>query len=127
MSEIRDHDHDLPWATNLGRMAVHSPHRLESVTLDGEAWGVQTQTEFDDPVYSVAVDLPPGTTRTVVLELRSAVPAWPYRLTVLPQPTANPDTMTVRIDGASDLGPAPQLSGPLGPVVELGPNDNPAR
>ncbi len=49
-----------PWGTNRHLMAVHSPHRLESVTLDGEAWGVEIQTEFDGPVYSVPVDLPPG-------------------------------------------------------------------
>nr|WP_283250917.1 DUF4012 domain-containing protein [Rhabdothermincola salaria] len=111
---------DLPFGTNRQVVTLHSPHRLDTVTVDGRPGGVQAQTEFGQPVYSTTVDVGPGATRTVVFELSGVVPSWPYRLEVLPQPTANPDQLTVRIEGAPDLGAAPQFEGPLGPPFSIG-------
>ncbi len=109
----------LPFGTNRQVVTLHTPHVLDAVTVDGLPRGVQAQTEFGGPVYSATVDVGPGATRTVVFELSGVVPAWPYRLQIVPQPTANPDQMTVSVDGAPKMGPAPQFRGELGPVVRL--------
>jgi hypothetical protein len=104
---------DLPLGTNRHLLTVHSPHRLESATLDGQTVGVQTQSEFGGPVYSVRADLAPGQTRTVVMELQGGAPAWPYALQLIPQATANPDAVSVTITRPDQAEPAAQLSGPL--------------
>lgn len=96
----------LPFGTNRHLLTLHTGLGLQGVALDGEPTGTQTQTEFGGPVYSVVVDLPPGATRTLTFDLRGPVPTWPYRLQIVPQATANPDTATVTIDGqASPSGP----------------------
>ena len=109
-----------PPGTNPHLLTVHTPLALDSVTIDGVRTGSTREREFDGPVYSVFVEIPPGSTRTVTMELSGAVPSWPYRLEILPQATANPDRMTVWVNGADGLGPAPQFSGNLGPTLQLG-------
>ena len=111
-----------PSGTNRNRVTLYTPHQLTSATVDGETTGASREREFDGPVYAVEVEIPPLSTRTVVMELQGVVPAWPYSLEILTQPTANPDQMTIRVDGAPGFGPSPQFSGPLGPPVRL-PDD----
>ncbi|MCU0312369.1 MAG: DUF4012 domain-containing protein [Acidimicrobiales bacterium] len=110
---------DLPTGTNRTMVTVHSPHRLEVVTLDGEAVPVQTQREFGQPVYSVVVELAPGATRSLEFRLAGALPGEsPYRLQVLPQATANPDQLSVRIAPTGSTTPTGEFRGPLrGPVL----------
>lgn len=113
----------LPPGTNRTMVTVHSPHRLESVTLDGQPTPVQTQREFGQPVYSVVVDLPAGATRTLEYRLAGAAPQdGPYHLQILAQAMANPDQMSVRIGTETAPRTTPQFSGVLRvPVLVVGP------
>ena len=81
------------------------------MSIDGEPIGSATQGEFGGPVYSIVVEVPPGSSRTVVFDLHGAVPGWPYALQVRPQAMAHPDQTTVRVEGAPGLEAAPQFRG----------------
>jgi hypothetical protein len=109
----------FPRGTNLTMVTVHSPHRLESVTLDGAPVPVQVQREFGAPVYSVVAELPAGESRELEFRLvGDGGPYVPYQLQVLSQPTANPDTMSVRIGEPGRPPAEPQFQGPLlGPLL----------
>ena len=113
-------DVGLPTGTNRTMVTIHSPHALDAVRLDGQPVPVETQTEFGGPVYSVVVDLGPGQSRVLDYTLSSrSWSAWPYRLQVLSQPTANPDLMAVILTTPGST-PTPPLRTPLvGPVLVL--------
>jgi hypothetical protein len=93
-----------PTGTNLHLLALYTPHQLARSTLAGTPIGVQRQRQFDLHVYSFLVELPPESSRTLVIELQGMVaPGAPYLLDVLPQATANPDTLTLTVgDGSAD-------------------------
>lgn len=109
----------LPSGTNRSLVTLHTPHELESATLDGGPVGVQRQREFDMPVYSAVVDLGPGESRQLVFELKGTSPGWPYRLVLIPQATANPDQLTVRIGRPGQEIVVPRVTGPLVATEEL--------
>ncbi|HEY6533986.1 MAG TPA: DUF4012 domain-containing protein [Acidimicrobiales bacterium] len=111
----------LPSGTSQNILALYDPHQLDSVSVDGTTIGWSVETEFGGPVYSVAVEVPPGESRTVVFDLHGTVPAWPYRLRVLSQPMAEPDRLTVRVQGSPGLGPEPQFAGSVRGTVDVGP------
>jgi hypothetical protein len=87
----------LPNGTSRTLVTVYSPHHLESVTINGQTTGAQTQTEFGGPVYGVVAEIPPGSTVVVDLEFTGTIPETPYRLQVTPQATANPDHLLVKV------------------------------
>src|SRR5699024_6181911 len=88
----------LPTGTNLHLLTLYTPHGLSRATLDGAPVGARTQDEFGVHTYGVPGELAPMSTRTLVLELEGFTqPGQPYRLDVIPQPTANPDQLTLRI------------------------------
>ena len=88
----------LPAGTNRDLLAVYSHLRLDDVTVDGRSAARASQEELGARVYSTSVDIPPGGTVRVVWKFSGSVrPRQPYRLTVLPQPLATPDTAEVTI------------------------------
>lgn len=88
----------LPAGTNRDLLAVYSHLRLDDVTVDGRSAARASQEELGARVYSTSVDIPPGGTVRVVWKFSGSVrPRQPYRLTVLPQPLATPDTAKVTI------------------------------
>ena len=86
----------LPKGTNLAMVTVFTPHVVVSATLDGEPIKMGPSTEqglnaWDAPLLQI----PPGGTVTLVLDLVGGVDLrGGYRLTILPQPVANPDRFT---------------------------------
>lgn len=110
----------LPPGTNQNLVSVYTPHDLQAVRIDGELAGYLTQREFGGLVHMAAIELPPGSTRTVTFELLGGVPGWPYSLVVIPQATANPDHLTVRVEGAPDGGTPPQFEGTVAGTVTVG-------
>jgi hypothetical protein len=105
-------DDGYPTGTNLHLLTLYTPHQLRRSTLDDVPIGVQRQRQFDLPVYSFQIELAPESTRTLVIELDGIVaPGAPYVLDVLPQATANPDTLRLSV---SDGGEPQRLhDGPL--------------
>lgn len=88
----------LPTGTNRTLLSIYSPLSYTSVTLDGVATGVTSQTELGWNVYSLFLSVGPGEKRTVTISLTGQVSSGDYRLVVRPQPLARPDTISVAID-----------------------------
>ena len=89
---------DLPIGTNRSDISVYTPLDLESATLDGTEIGMGRNAYGNGEVLSFPVQLAPGQTRTLRLELHGILATAPYRLEVLPQPLASPDQLRVTIN-----------------------------
>jgi hypothetical protein len=110
----------LPSGTNQDALSLFTPHGLESVTVDGAEVGGESGVAFGGNVYTVAVDLPPEGTRTVVFRLAGAVPAGAlYQLDLLAQPLAHEDEVTVTLRGAGGSRPLTLFEGPLTEDTQL--------
>lgn len=116
-------DRGLAAGTNRNLVTLYSPLRFESVTIDGEPAGVQIQTEFNRPVFSLPVDIDPGATVTVVFELSGAISSDKYNIEVFPQATANPDVLNVQIREAGSLRRLGDFAGPLDQTIDLAAAD----
>lgn len=90
---------ELPPGTNRTLLSVYSPLIRASATLDGEPLAMNNGTEFGSNVYTVQLDLEPGGTRTIVIELTGQVGSDPYALVVRPQPMAAADTWSIHVRG----------------------------
>lgn len=88
----------LPAGTNISDLAVISPFEIDRATVDGVDGDVSPL--WDDGVWrhNVRVEIPPGGTRTVVMELEGEVAAGStYRLHFGGQPLTNDGTVTARV------------------------------
>lgn len=105
---IGSNDQGLPPGTNSMYLSLYTPLRLGVATVDGEEVEFEFQHEFGYAVYSRFVEIPPGGTTTVVLDLTGKRDPGPtYDLTVASQPVPNPDLLTVSVQptaGASVVG-----------------------
>lgn len=100
---------DLPLGTNRTLLSIYSPLQQRAATLDGETVGLSRDIELGWNVYTLEVDLAPGETRTVVLQLDGFVSGGGYELVLRPQPLATDDLITVTVVGDTDV----QLTTPL--------------
>jgi hypothetical protein len=102
----------LPRGTNLAALSIFTPSAVTDATIDGEPVTLGPGTErglnaWDTPLLQI----PPGGKVVVVVELEGAVDLERgYRLTILPQPVANPDhfTTTLTIAGGRIPGHGPK-------------------
>jgi hypothetical protein len=94
---------DLPVGTNRTLLSVYTPLVRTGATLDGEAVGLSNATELGSNVYTLRLDLAPGQTRTVVIELTGTVGPGPYELVVRPQPLATEDTYSIHVHGDTSI------------------------
>jgi hypothetical protein len=78
-------------------LALFTPSDLLRVQLDGSDVGVEQSTELGGNVFTVAVEVPPGTTRTVTYSLRGHLASDTYELDVVPQALASPSAVTVSV------------------------------
>jgi hypothetical protein len=94
----RTDKHSYPIEPGDNRLEVSyyatSNAQLQSASLDGTAVGVEIGAERQHPVYRLDIELPRGTTRTVVLHLQE--PASSAAPIVLRQPLVRPLTVDVR-------------------------------
>jgi len=87
-----------PPGTNRTEVAVLTPLRSTGVTLDGRSVGVGTRDDVQGLLrHSVMVDLAPGQTRTLVVELDGRVAGPDYRLRWIKQPLVNPERAELSI------------------------------
>ena len=91
-------------------LSAYSPLDLVSAELDGTPVELEEGWELGRHVWSAFIDVPPGATANLTLELEGTVDLadGAYRFDLLPQVMARPDrasvTVTVdggRVDGAS--------------------------
>jgi hypothetical protein len=82
-------------------LSVYSPFHLVSAMVDGLGAGFRTRPDLGRQLHSTTVELSPGQSRTVELEMRGRLSLAPdgwYRLDVLRQPSVPEDThVTVRV------------------------------
>ena len=96
----------LPLGSSRLYVSIYSPLIRQGATIDGGPLVVESQTEQDRGVYSAFVDVPPGGTRTLVLDLSGAVrPDRPYRLDLHRQPSVAPDAVSVTLTRSGAGGP----------------------
>ena len=81
----------LPPGTNRTIVSVLSPWTVDSASLDGKLTTIGTQPELAGILrHNLLVDLPPGSTRVIELELQGTTDQeLPYRIAWIGQPTAN--------------------------------------
>jgi hypothetical protein len=97
----------LAEGTNRTMVSVLSPWSIEQASLDGQPVAVGTQQELRGiRRHNVLVDLPPGATREIVLDLRGELGAGgvPYLLRLVGQPTAVDQQIDVRVERTGGSG-----------------------
>ena len=92
-----------PPGTNVMTLSVYTPHQIDTATLDGHALPVNSDKEAGLRVYSGRLAIPAGTTQVARFSFRGAVDVHArYRLLVVPQAMANPDTVSVTLRSNKD-------------------------
>jgi hypothetical protein len=90
----------LPPGTNRTQLAVLTPFRAIGVMVDGEREALASRDDLAGlRRHTLLVDVPPGTERTVVLDLTGEVEPGPtYRLGWFNQPLLNDDSSQLLIE-----------------------------
>lgn len=95
---------DLPVGTNRTWLSVYSPFALDRMVVGGEVVEPLAETELGRNVWSTVVDVPPGGSVGIVVELEGEVDLSDgrFRFDLLPQTMVTPDSVvvTVEVDGA---------------------------
>lgn len=87
-----------PLGTNRLYLSFYSPLLLETATLDGQPLATESGRELGLNVYSAFLDIPPGGSIQLVLDLSGEVAAAEqYQVGVGMQPLVNPDTVTTDV------------------------------
>lgn len=90
----------LPPGTNHLFLTVYSPLSAKSATVNDAPTGVGSVKRFGLSAYTVVVDVPPGGTVTVEIKLTGVIGrSRQYQLTVVRQPTVNPDHIDLTLSG----------------------------
>ncbi len=101
---VGNNDQGYPRGTNVLELTVYSPHRLVGATVDGEDLAMRATSEFGIRGYSRLLQLGPGESTVVVLELEGTLSlADGYVLNVPVQPAASPDTFDITINVPDDV------------------------
>ena len=94
----------LPSGTNRMYLSVYSPLAFTLAEIDGEATGMEAETELGWNVYSHYVDIPPGDEVVVRIGFAGSLqPGSDYRLLLRSQPLAYPDMVRVDIRSLEGL------------------------
>jgi hypothetical protein len=103
----------LALGTNATRLDVYSPLALDEVTVDGHPAPVAETRELGLLVHGVVLDVPRDGDAVVRFSLSGTLPPGDrYRLVLVPQPLANPDDVTVRVQAPEGWRPT-SATGPL--------------
>lgn len=98
---IGNNDQGYPLGTNLLYFSFYTPHHLREARLDGERIGLEFQRELGWAVYSRFLEIPPGGSVQIELDLEGLLDTGAeYRLVVGPQPLVNPDDVIATVQPA---------------------------
>lgn len=90
---------------NRAYVSIYTPLGLDGASFDGAPVGMESSRELGRSAYSLYVEVPPGSARTLRLELAGLVDigagAELYRLTLAHQPLANADAVRVTVRSPS--------------------------
>jgi hypothetical protein len=98
----------LPRGTNRSFVSIYSPFQLEEARVAGGPAALQAEIEAGRNVYSTFVDIPPGGTVEIELDLSGTIEGRRYQLDVPVQPFATVDTLDVAVEV---VGVTPVVSG----------------
>jgi len=90
----------LPRGTNRSYVSIYSPFTLAESRVGGQPAPLQAETELGRNVYSTFVDIPPGGTVEIELDLTGTVEGRRYELDLPVQPFATADEIAVRVEVA---------------------------
>ncbi len=97
---IGNNDQGFPFGTNVSEVTVFTPSVLRSARVDGEEVAMSTSEELGWLRHRTEVQIPPGSTARIDLELIGLIDVTDgYRLEVPVQALPRPDSLVV------DLGP----------------------
>ncbi len=99
----------LAKGTNRTFLSVYSALDAASVALDDSATPVTAERELGWNVYSLFIDIAPGQTRRVVVELTGQLSPGPYALVSKPQPETRATNYAVTVNGWN-LRPMPMTT-----------------
>jgi len=89
---------DLPRGTNRSYVSIYSPFALEEARIGGQPVALQSEVELGRNVYSTFVDIPPGTSIDIEVDLSGSIEGRRYQLALPVQPWATPDQASVRVE-----------------------------
>src|SRR5690606_31071370 len=87
----------LPNGFNRSYVSMYSPFDLEAARIDGQPAMVQAEREMQRNVYSTFVDIPPGGSVQIELDLVGTITGRRYRLDLPAQPFVDPDDVPVAV------------------------------
>lgn len=92
----------LPTGTNRTYLSLYSPWGVRGATLGGQPFSLESQDELGRYVYSAYVDIPPGGSVVLEVQLAGTRPrgAGPYEVVVHRQPVVHPDDVRVSVAAA---------------------------
>lgn len=90
----------LPPGTNRSYVSIYSPFALDEARLGGQPVAIQSELELGRNVYSLFVDIPPGGSVDVELDLTGSVDGRRYELDLPVQPFATVDEVAVNVEVA---------------------------
>jgi hypothetical protein len=95
----------LPAGTNRSFVSLYSPFDLDRARVGGRETALQSETELGHHVYSTFVDIPPGGSTVIELDLSGTRKGSRYHLDIPVQPFATADKADVRVTvaGAGSL------------------------
>ncbi|HEY3143740.1 MAG TPA: DUF4012 domain-containing protein [Acidimicrobiales bacterium] len=93
----------LPTGTNQSFVSIYTPYDVDGALIDGQPAGMEAGHELGRKVYSTFVDLAPGATVTIELDVSGVWTPGLYSIGVQPQPMPQfPDDVEVSLTIAGD-------------------------
>ena len=110
-----------PSGTNQSYLSVYTPLTLDQARVDGQVRSLGPGTESQRNVYSTTVQIAPGGTVLVELDVSGKVAGEDddYVLDLLQQPLVNAEQAEVNVEVAGETAVEPSLSGPTEGSITL--------
>ncbi|HEX6570072.1 MAG TPA: DUF4012 domain-containing protein [Acidimicrobiales bacterium] len=90
----------LPKGTNRSYVSIYSPFDLQGSRVGGQPASLQAEVELGRNVYSTFVDIPPGGSIDIELDLAGSLDGRRYELALPVQPFVTPDEIAVSVEVA---------------------------
>jgi Protein of unknown function (DUF4012) len=90
----------LPTGTNRSFVSIYSPFALKEARIGGQPAPMQSEVELGRNVYSTFVDIPPGESVEIALDVAGTLEGRRYQLDLPVQPAVTPDELSVSVDVA---------------------------
>jgi hypothetical protein len=98
---IANNDQGYPLGTNVARVTIHTGLDFRAARLDGADVVADREIAFGHDALTLVVEIPPGGSRMIEIDVGGELDTAPYSLTLPQQPLVNDDRMTlsVTVDG----------------------------